>query len=187
VIKINLAPPERRHRRAGAGFSLQLPSFNLGLLFAIVYIVAVVGVGVVWVWRTATESRLQAQVTKDKNELSVLRATIGQGAKIKEQLAGLKARLKAIDDLSKNQARSIALMDAFVDTVPPDLWITTLEDKGSALKILGTAHSPTAVSDFMTNLRRSGKFKDIDIIVAKQDLAKNPRPVTFEVTCRFEI
>ncbi len=186
MIKINLAPPERRHRR-GAGFNLQLPSFNLAVLFAIAYIVAVVGIGAVWIWRSATESRLNAYVQKDKAELSVLRATIGQGARIREQLAGLRARLKAIDDLSKNQARSIALLDAFVDTVPPDLWVTTLEDKGSALKILGTAHSPTAVSDFMTNLRRSGKFKDIDIIVARQDLAKSPRPVTFEVTCRFEI
>jgi Tfp pilus assembly protein PilN len=185
VIKINLAPPERRHRRAG--FSLQLPSFNLGVLFALVYIVAVVGIGGAWVWRSATESRLQAQVTKDKAELNVLKATIGQGAKIREQLAGLKARLKAIDELSKSQHRSIALLDAFVDTVPPDLWVNTLEDRIAGLKITGTAYSPTAVSDFMTNLRRSGKFKDIDIIIAKQDLAKNPRPVTFEVTCRFEI
>jgi len=184
VIKINLAPPERRRRRAG--FSLKLPSFNLGVLFAIVYIAAVVGIGVTWVWRSAAESRLIAQVQKDKGELSVLKVTIGQGARIKEQLAGLKARLMAIDELSKNQHRSIALLDAFVDTVPPDLWVTSLEDKGSALKISGTAHSPTAISDFMLNLRRSGKFKDIDILIARQDLAKNPRPVTFEVTCRFE-
>jgi type IV pilus assembly protein PilN len=185
VIKINLAPSDGRQRRAG--FQLHLPSFDLGVLFIVIYVAAVVGVGVVWAWRSATELRLSAQVTKDRNELAVLKATIGQGAQIKEQWAGLKARLKAIDDLSKNQARSIALMDAFVDTVPPDLWVTTLEDTGSALKIIGTAHSPTAVSDFMTNLRRSGKFKDIDIITARQDLTKNPRPVTFEVTCRFEI
>jgi Tfp pilus assembly protein PilN len=185
VIKINLAPPERRRRRPG--LSLELPSFNLGVLFASVYIVAVLGIGIAWMWRSGVESRLFAQVQKDKAELAVLKATIGQGAKIKEQLAGLKARLKAIDDLSKNQHRSIALLDAFIDTVPPDLWVTSLEDKGTALKVWGTAYSPTAVSDFMTNLRRSGKFKDIDIVIAKQDLAKSPRPVTFEVTCRFEI
>jgi type IV pilus assembly protein PilN len=185
VIKINLAPPERRRQRIG--LSLELPSFNLGVLFAIVYLVAVVGIGVTWLWRSAAESRLIAQVQKDKAELQVLKATIGQGVKIKEQLAGLKARLQAIDELSKSQHRSIALLDAFVDTIPPDLWINTLEDKGAVLKVSGTAHSPTAVSDFMSNLRRSGRFKDIDIIIARQDLAKNPRPVTFEVTCRFEI
>jgi Tfp pilus assembly protein PilN len=185
VIKINVAPPTRPRR--GAGFQLKLPSFNLGVLFAVLYLGAVVGVGATWLWRSTTESRLIAQVQKDKAELAVLKATIGQGAKIKEQLAGLKARLKAIDDLTKNQHRSIALLDTFVENVPPDLWITSLEDKDSALKISGTAYSPTAVADFMSNLRRSGKFKEIDIVIARQDLAKHPRPVTFEVTCRFEI
>jgi len=54
------------------------------------------------------------------------------------------------------------------------------------LKILGTAYSPTAVSDFMTNLRSSGRFKEVDIMISKQELQKAPRLVTFEVTCRFE-
>jgi hypothetical protein len=38
----------------------------------------------------------------------------------------------------------------------------------------------------MTNLRASGKFKDIEMVVHRQDLNKSPRVVTFEVTCRFE-
>lgn len=184
MIKINLAPRQSRGERVG--LSLQLPGLNLGVLFAIVYLVAVVGVGLTWLWRSAVESRLITQVQKDKAELQILKATIGEGTKIREQHAALKARLKAIDELSKTQHRSIALLDAFVNTVPPDLWINTLESQGTALKVSGTAHSPTAVSDFMSNLRRSGSFKDIDILIARQDLAKNPRPVTFEVTCRFE-
>jgi len=43
------------------------------------------------------------------------------------------------------------------------------------------------VSDFMTNLKASGKFKDVDLVDARQDLTKSPRTVTFEVSCRFEI
>jgi hypothetical protein len=37
----------------------------------------------------------------------------------------------------------------------------------------------------MANLRQAGKFKEVDIVVAKQDLSKSPSPVTFEVTCHF--
>jgi Tfp pilus assembly protein PilN len=184
VIRINLAPPERRLRTPG--FNFQLAALDLGVLFVIVYVAAVVGIGATWWWRSTAESLLRAAVQKDKAELASLKATIGQGAKVKEQLAGLKNRLKAIEDLTRNQGRPIALLDAFLDTVPSDLWITSLEEKGAGLKIAGTAYSPTAVADFMANLRGSGKFKDIDIVIAKQDLAKHPRPVTFEVTCRFE-
>ncbi|OLC16338.1 MAG: hypothetical protein AUH29_05335 [Candidatus Rokubacteria bacterium 13_1_40CM_69_27] len=191
MIKINLAPLDRRRRRrAGfqlADFQFALPSFNLGVLFAVVYIAVVVIIGGYWWYRASTASRLAAQIETDQRELASLKATIGQGAKIKEQLADLQNRIKAIQELTKNQGRPIQLLDAFLDTVPPDLWITSLEEKTSMLRVSGTAYSTTAVADFMANLRRSGKFKDVDILVARQDLAKNPRPVTFEVTCRFEI
>ena len=87
----------------------------------------------------------------------------------------------------RSPAKPIALLDSFADTVPPDLWITSLEQKESLLKLSGTAFSTTAVSDFMTNLKGSGKFKDVDIVVSRQDIAKSPSLVTFEVTCKFEI
>jgi hypothetical protein len=38
----------------------------------------------------------------------------------------------------------------------------------------------------MTNLRKTGKFKDVDIVITRQDLARPNPLVTFEVTCRFE-
>jgi type IV pilus assembly protein PilN len=185
VIKINLAPTERR--RGLPSFQLGLPTFDLGVLFAIVYVAVVLGVGATWLLRSSIESRLVSAIERDKRELASLKAQIGEGTKLKAQVAELQNRLKAIQELTKNQARPSALLAAFADTVPPDLWINTLEEKGATLKVSGTAYSPTAVSDFMTNLRGSGKFKEIDIVIAKSDLVKNPRPVTFEVTCRFEI
>ena len=72
------------------------------------------------------------------------------------------------------------------DVVPRDLWITGMEERDSVLKLTGSAFSTTAVSDLMSNLRSSGRFKSIDIVISRQDLAKTPSMVTFEVTCRFE-
>jgi len=92
-----------------------------------------------------------------------------------------------LEDITKGQGRSIVLLDAFIDTVPRDLWITGFEQKESALKLAGTAFSTTAVSDFMSNLKSSGKFKDVDIVISKQAFDKTPSLVTFEVTCKFEI
>ena len=87
----------------------------------------------------------------------------------------------------KNQAASILVLDAFADTIPRDLWITALEERNAEIKASGTAFTANAVADFMSNLKSSGKFKEVDIVVSKQDLTKAPSsPVTFEVTCRFE-
>ena len=185
MIRINLAPAEARRRRPG--LSLSLPSFNLGVAFAIVYVAAVGGVGYHWWSLRAEETRTAADVDRLNREITSLKATLGAGANVKGQLTEVKRRVAILEDLTRGQGRSIALLDTFVDTVPRDLWITNLEQKESVLKLSGTAFSTTAVSDFMTNLKSSGKFKDVDIVVSRQAIDKTPSLVTFEVTCKFEI
>jgi Tfp pilus assembly protein PilN len=183
MITINLAPERARGRSA---VSVPVPSFNMGLAFAVVYLVALGGLGWYWMSLASAERRLQGEVAEATTTLSTLKARVGQESKVKETLADMQKRLDAITELTKNQSRPVLLFDAFADTVPNDVWITGFEDKNGLLKILGSAFSTTAVSDFMTNLRRTGKFKDVDIMISRQELQKPPRLVTFEVTCRFE-
>ena len=185
MIRINLAPVEARAHRSS--FSFALPSFNLGVLFAIVYVVALGGLGYYWFSLHAEETRIAADVDRLNRELTSLKATLGQSAHVKGQLAEVKRRVEILEELTKSQGKPIALLDAFADTVPRDLWINSLEQKDSVVKLGGTAFSTTAVSDFMANLKGSGKFKDVDIVISKQAIDKIPSLVTFEVTCKFEI
>ena len=187
MIRINLAPERsRRRRRLGVGLNLSLPSFNLGWLFGVVYLAAILGVVGYWWTLKATEGRLRQDIASARQEIDSLRAQIGQENKMKDMAAELRKRVDIIENLTKNQARPIVLVDAFADTVPADLWITAFEERNAALKISGSATSTVAVSNFMTNLRKTGKFKDIDIVISRQDLARSSPLVTFEVTCRFE-
>jgi Tfp pilus assembly protein PilN len=185
MIRINLAPPEARRSRRS--LSLTLPSFNLGILFAVVYVVAIGGLGVYWYGLAAEETRLTGEVDRLTREMASLKTTLGHGAGVKNQLAEVKRRVSVLEEITQGQGKSIALLDVFVDTVPRDLWITSFEQKESQLKLSGTAFSTTAVSDFMSNLKSSGKFKDVDIVVSRQAIDKTPSLVTFEVTCKFEI
>jgi len=187
MIRINLAPERaRRRRRVGLGLNFSLPAFNLAWLFGVVYLAAVLGVGGYWWMLKLTEGRLRTEIDAAKREIAVLKVQIGQENKTKEMAAELRKRIAIIEELTKNQGRSIRLVDTFATAVPPDLWITSMEEKNAALKISGAAVSTVAVSNFMTNLRSSGKFKDVDIVVSRQDLARATPQVTFEVTCRFE-
>ena len=183
MIRINLAPTQARRR----GFRISLPSFNLGMIFGLVYLVAALGVGWFWWSDSAKEARLTAEVEQASKELATLKKTIGEGGKVKDQVADLRKRVQVIEQLTKNQTRPIHLLDAFVDMVPRDLWITALEERGVILRVAGSAHSATTIADFMSNLRTSGKFKDVDLLVSRQDLTKTPSPVIFEITCRFEV
>jgi type IV pilus assembly protein PilN len=184
MIRINLAPIETRKRRAS--FSIPVPSFNLGVLFGVLYVLAAATLAYAWWGVAAEETRLKADLDGKERELASYKITLGQGANVKDQLADLKKRVAVIEELMKGQSRPILMFDAFADVVPRDLWITSMEDKGATLKLSGSAFSSAAISDLMANLRASGKFKDVDIIVSKQDLAKSPSLITFEIACRYE-
>ena len=137
MIRINLAPERGRRRRVGLGFSISLPAFNLGWLFGIVYLAAVLGIGGYWWTLKLTESRLRSDMDLARKEIQVLTAKIGQENKMKEMAAELRKRIAVIETLTKNQARTIQLVDTFANAVPPDLWITLMEEKNAALKITG--------------------------------------------------
>jgi len=169
MIRINLAPETKRR---GIGFKLPtLPAFNLGWLFLIVYLAAVAGIGTYWWALSSEEADLTAKVDGATKELAQLKAAIGQGSQVKDQAAELRKRLAVLEELTKGQTRPILLVDAFASLVPKDLWITGLEEREARLK---------------ANLRASGKFVDVDIVVSRRDLGRPTPMVTFEVTCRFE-
>ena len=184
MIRINLAPP--RQSQGFREFSFQLPGLGLGVVFLAAYVVAASGITIYWAQLYREETRLTDAIAKANAEIEVLKPITTQAAKVKDQLADLKKRVATIEDLTKDQSKPIRILDAFAGVVPNDLWVTKMEERGNVLKVTGTAFSAAAVSDLMTNLRASGKFKEVEIVLSRQDLNKSPRLVTFEVTCRFE-
>ena len=181
MIRINLAPPSAKR---GAGFSI--PSFDLGMVFGAVALVLVLVLGGWW-WSLSSEiKRLNTEVAENKKEAERLKVVIAEGMRYQRDVQLLERRLNAINLAARFQTRPVYLLDAVLDTLPKDLWLTRMEEKGTQLKFAGTAYSATALSDFMANLKASGKFKDVDIVDAKQDLNKSPRLITFEVVTRFE-
>jgi Tfp pilus assembly protein PilN len=184
MIRINLAPP--REQRGRDGHWLALPRLNLAVVFGLAAVALAAWLGHAWWNLSREEQRLTAELETRAHELAMLKESVGQAAKIKENFADLQARLKAIRMLTKDQGRPLLLVDAFIDAVPADLWITGLEEKEAVLRVMGSAFSATAVANFMAALRKSGRFKEVDIVLSKRDLAKTPSLVSFEVTCRFE-
>ena len=186
MIRINLAPERGRRRIAGGGFSFSLPAFNMAWLFGVVYLALLLGIGGYWWILTSTKASLTADIDRAQRDLAALKAQIGQETKVKELANELRKRVDVIESITKAQGRPIQLLEAFASVIPSDLWITGFEERGGQLKVAGSAFSATAVADFMSNLRASGKFKDVDLVVSRRDLARPSPLVTFEVTCRFE-
>ena len=181
MIRINLAPPSVKK---GLGFSI--PAFDLGMIFGGIALVLVVVLGGWW-WSVSAEiNRLNAEIAENKKQAERLKVVIAEGQRYRRDKELFERRLNAIELAARYQTRPVYLLDAVLDTLPKDLWLSRMEEKGTQLRFAGTAYSATALSDFMANLKASGKFKDVDIVDAKQDLNKSPRLITFEVVTRFE-
>ncbi len=181
MIKINLAPPTARTQGpAGSGMNLGIAFGALGLLLVVVL--------TAYGWKLSAEVRgLEREIEQDRTEIARLKPIIAEGQRYRLEKEELERRVNAIEIVARNQARPVYLLDALADMLPADLWLTRVEEKSQLLRLAGTTYSSVALSDFMANLKASGKFKEVDLMESRQDLGKSPRTITFEVTCHFEI
>jgi Tfp pilus assembly protein PilN len=187
MIRINLAPERGRRRKVGfKGFKLGLPAFNLGWAFGVIYLALLLGIGVYWWYLASTQASLTADIDRAQKDLALLKTQIGQESKVRDLATELRKRVDVIEAITKAPGQKIQMVEAFASVIPNDLWVTGFEERGGQIKVSGSAFSPTAISDFMSNLRASGKFKDVDLVVSRRDLGRPSPLVTFEVTCRFE-
>jgi Tfp pilus assembly protein PilN len=180
VIKINLAPPIAKTRGVGAGI-------NLGIVFGVLGVLLVGGLAA-YTWMLSTEvDRVRGEIERGRREITRLKPIIAEGQRYRQEKEELERRVHAIEVVARNQARPVYLLDSIIDMLPADLWLTRIEEKSGQLRLAGTTYSSTMLSDFMANLKASGRFKEVDLVESRQDLGKSPRTITFEVTCEFEV
>jgi Tfp pilus assembly protein PilN len=177
VIRINLAPPANRPRRSGWRLRIVI---GLG---GVVFLVVLFG----WVRVLAHEEKRLAETVADTaHELTMLKELLGHASRLRDDFADLTKRIQTIQALMLRRGTTLHILDALLDSVPHDLWITTLEGRGRELRALGAARSATAVADLLSSLRASGRFDVVDIVVARQEPGDVlDAPLLFEITCRF--
>jgi Tfp pilus assembly protein PilN len=132
------------------------------------------------------EQRARQAVVEATQELATLKELLARASSLRQDLADRTERVRSIQVLLHRRGTALQILDALLDSIPHGLWITTLEGRGRQLRALGAALSAGAVADLMSGLRASGRFDDVDIVVARQDLGEAfDTPLQFEITCRF--
>lgn len=187
MIRINLlgrARPKAERQAVPLEATLQIVFFVASL---------VVAVGVLYYnWHSTnqqiTEVRLHIQKqTGEKARLEQLKAQVDE---FERQKAVLQQRINIIEQLQRNRTGGQELLDAVANTVTrtDTLWLTSLTRQGNALTILGTAGSINAVANFITQLKHSGYFDQIEIKESTQD-TKNVavQTFTFTLTAQFAL
>jgi type IV pilus assembly protein PilN len=190
MIRINLlgAPKPKNKKNAAAS----MPSFEVGNLggplvqvAAVLLIAGAVNFGY-WYQldREKKSIELQARVAEQKNrELADIKVRYLERQR---QADSYKRRVDVIDQLRANQTGPVNLLSMIGDTVnnTEAVWLNSMQDQGGSVAIDGTALSSDAVANLISNLQKTGYFRNIEIKESYQDEAvKDMQAFQFTLTC----
>ena len=128
-----------------------------------------------------TNQKIQA-LRAEKATLQQIKADVDR---FESQKAVLQQRINVIETLQKNRSGGQELLQMVANTVVrvDSLWLTNLDRKGDNLEIKGQAGSINAVANFITQLKRSGYFNNVEIKDASEtDLVKSAQTFGFSMT-----
>ena len=124
------------------------------------------------------------QVAEQKNrELADVKARYLERQR---QAENYKRRVDVIDQLRASQAGPVNLLNMIGNTIngTEAVWLNTMKDQGTSVDIEGMALSTDAVANLMTNLQKTGYFKNIEIKETYQDETfKEMQAFQFTLTC----
>jgi Tfp pilus assembly protein PilN len=129
-----------------------------------------------------------AHIQKQLGEKARLEQLKVQVENFEKQKTVLQQRISVIEQLQRNRTGGQEFLDAVANTVSrtDTLWLTSVERKGDGLTINGAAGSINAVANYITQLKRSGYFQNVEIKESHQDDTNKAVEVfVFSLTAQF--
>ena len=190
MIRINLlGSPKPKGKK---NVAVSMPSMDLGNLggplvqvAAVLLIAGAVNAGY---WYTLDREKkaieVQSRLAEQKNrELADIKVRYMERQR---QAELYKRRVDVIDQLRNNQTGPVALLSMIADTVnrTEAVWLNSMQDQGANVAIDGTALSSDAVANLISNLQKTGFFRNIEIKESYQDeQVKDMQAFQFTLTC----
>jgi type IV pilus assembly protein PilN len=144
VILINLLPHREAARRR------RRDAYNAALV-ASALVGGVVAVGL-FLWLQASIFSQDATNVILKTEITKLEAQIKDIAGLETEIASLKARQQAVEDLQSDRNAPLHLLTELVQQLPEGVYITKMVQADQAVTLNGVAQTNERVSELLRNL-----------------------------------
>lgn len=144
MILINLLP----HREAARKRRRELFYAALG---ASAFAGALVAGGI-YLWFAAQISDQQSRNLVLSSEITKLEAQIKDIATLQQEIAALRARQQAVEDLQSDRNVPVHLLNELVAQLPDGVYLTSMRQLNDVVTITGVAQSNERVSELLRNL-----------------------------------
>lgn len=144
MILINLLPHrEAARKRKREIFYAALGASALG---------GVAIAGVIFVWYATQISHQQDKNLVLQTEIKRLEGQIKDIASLQAEIAALRARQQAVEDLQADRNMPVHLLNELVRQLPDGVYVSNLKQENQVVSITGTAQSNERVSELLRNL-----------------------------------
>lgn len=168
MIRINLLG-QARPKAAKQSVPLESTVQLLFLLVAVALAVVVIGVTYYQQKRELDNTNKKILVLKsEKQSLQQIKQDVDR---FQSEKAVLQQRIDVIETLQKNRTGAQELLQMVANTVVrvDALWLTSMKRDGNSLTINGEAGSIDSVANFLTEMKRSGYFDQVELKDAKEN------------------
>lgn len=183
MILINLLPHREaaRKRRREAFFAALGASAFVGVLIA----------GGIYLWYAAQISNQQARNTLLKNEITRLEAQIKDIATLQAEIAALRARQQAVEDLQADRNVPVHLLSELVKQLPDGIYLTSMRHAGASVTLTGVAQSNERVSELLRNLSGGSAWlarpELVEIVAGQVNLGPRDVRRVYNFTMRVQL
>jgi type IV pilus assembly protein PilN len=136
-------------------------------------------------WINHSKEKLLAEISKAEGEITRYKSLTVQLNKAKEEKKILDERVKIIADLRKQKAVPAKVLDELCINKPEKVYFELVKKDGSRLAIDGIAMDDETIANFMTNLRKSKMFKNVDLIVSERTEVSKIKLKKFSLSCEI--
>jgi len=183
VILINLLPHrEMARKKARQVFNTSLVgSVLLGALVA----------GGVYLWLQNQISNQQERNGFLTSEIKKLDEEIKEVATLQDEIAALKARQQAVEDLQANRNLPVHLLNESVLQLPDGIYLKGIKQDGQNVLLTGVAQSNERVSELLRNLSRHSDWVSkpelIEIVASNLALSAREQRRVYNFTMRVQL
>jgi type IV pilus assembly protein PilN len=167
MIKINLLKARKGTKKIGVRKELIVFILSMVVILPLLFVVQ---------WYIGGEKdKTVAEIANTKQQIEYYKSLRTEFEKAKEQQKILQEKLRVINQLKKEKEGPAKVLDELCIDKPEKVYFESVKKDGSKLGIEGVALDDETVANFMTNLRKSKLFKNVDLIVAERiEVSKIP-------------
>ncbi|ETX05916.1 MAG: hypothetical protein ETSY2_20210 [Candidatus Entotheonella gemina] len=175
MIRINLLPAHEVKQR----FILRTQ-----LAVAVLLVVATVS-GCVWVMYLQGQEKSQrmAALSQVEAEIASLENIVKEVDAFKIKRNQLQKQIEVVDGLKQNQRRPAPVLDALSRSLPDQVWLIGIQEKGKGMRITGKSlNGNVGIATFMENMGHSPWFGTAELVESKSEIFLNRPVVSFTLT-----